>query len=134
MQHYARLLLHGDNLEGTNRVKIPQAAVRNGANAARTSSEKAANGGLDQRGRIHSQFPAFFARFRFELAQAQAWLANRDTIWRNLFELVHEGKIEHYTTFKRHTLAIVSSARATHGYGNLVFPRKTEHSQNLVDA
>jgi hypothetical protein len=68
------------------------------------------------------------------LAEAEARLANGYAIRCNLLELVHEGKIEHNATLKRHTLAIVSSARATHGYGNLVFPSKTEHRQNLVDA
>ena len=90
MHHNARLILHGDNFEGADRVEVAQAAVRNRADAAGAACKKAAESGLDQRGRIHAQFPALPTRFGFEDTETHAGLADCNAVGSNFFELVHQ--------------------------------------------
>ena len=101
MMDEAGFLFHGDHVDGTHGGEVSQAAMRHRADASRTTGQKASYRGLDHGGGIAAKLPSHLARLSFEHPQAHAWLANRDSIGADGFNLIHAREVEQHSAVQR---------------------------------
>ena len=100
--------------------EVPQAAMRDRADASRTTRQKAPYRGLDDGGGIAAKFPSRLARLGFQNPQAHAWLADRNAIGADGLNLIHAREVENHSAMQGHCLAVVPCSRASRRHWNVV--------------